>query len=94
MPLTREEGLANIAANLTRILADRGMNQVALAKRTGIQVMTINRMVRGLHAPNAIDLAVVAEVLDVSVDRLLAPPPVAPISGVDHGISENLSKAS
>jgi hypothetical protein len=58
---------------------------------TGLKVMAINRMARGLHVPNAVDLARVAEVLETTVDKLLAAPPMAPILAATPHPQENLS---
>jgi transcriptional regulator with XRE-family HTH domain len=72
--LTKEQGLTNIAENLKRIMQDRRLSQSELARKSGIAVMQINRMVRGISLPNVVDLSRVAEALDVSLDRLVSPP--------------------
>jgi transcriptional regulator with XRE-family HTH domain len=72
-----EEGKANIKANLTRIMETRGISQAALASMTEIPQMTINRTVRGIHVPSSVYLARIAEALDVSMERLIGPPPTA-----------------
>lgn len=69
------EARANIAANLNRILADRGWSYTNLAKATGDPLMTISRLCRGQNVPGAGVLARVAEALDVSMDRLVGAPP-------------------
>jgi len=70
---------ANLAANLARILKDRGLNQTDLARMTGDPLMTISRVVRGTNDVRSGVVARIAEALDVSADRLLGPPP-EPIS--------------
>jgi len=66
---------ANLAANVARLLKDRGWTQADLAARTGDPETTISRVVRGL---NVVGLGVavrIAEAFDVSLDRLTGPPP-------------------
>ena len=72
---TDEQALANIAANLSRLLADRKWSQSDLARAAGEAIVNINRAVRGVNMPGAGLLGRIAEALDVSVDRLLADPP-------------------
>jgi len=64
----------NIAANLRRILLERGMKQTELARRSGESDMSISRVLRGQNTPTVTLLAHIAEALDVSMDRLLSPP--------------------
>jgi transcriptional regulator with XRE-family HTH domain len=64
-----------IAANVARLLETRGWMQQDLAEATGENKMTISRVCRGIHVPSAALLARIAEALDVSTDRLIAPPP-------------------
>lgn len=73
--ITREQAKANIAANLSRMLADRNISQTELAKRTGDDQAHISQLVRGRSIPGADFLARVAEALDTSTDKLLSPPP-------------------
>lgn len=72
-----DEARENIAANLQRILLSRGLTQTDLARATGDPVATISRIYKGQNQPLAGVLARIAEALDVSVDRLLSPPPPA-----------------
>lgn len=64
-----------LSANLRRLLALRGWTQTELVHRTGETHATISRTVNGQNMPSATVLARIAEALDVSSDRLLAPPP-------------------
>lgn len=72
--LTDEEARKNIGTNLKRLLNNRGWTQARLAKEVGCPTMTISRIVRGQNMPGIGLLARVAEVLDVSVDRLIHEP--------------------
>jgi len=65
----------NIAANLHRLLDDRGWSQSHLSRLTGDPLMTVSRAVRGENLPGVGVLARFAEALDVSIDRLVGPPP-------------------
>ena len=78
--ITDDEARENIAANLRRIMAARGMSQRELAEKTHRPVMTINRLYRGEYEPKVSLIANVAEVLGFSIETLLATPPrTAPI---------------
>ena len=70
-----EQARQNIAENLCRILDDRGLSQVALAKMTDSTEMSISRICRGAHTPGVGIIARIAEALDVSMDRLAGAPP-------------------
>jgi transcriptional regulator with XRE-family HTH domain len=72
----------NLAANLGRIIEERGLTQTALAQKTGETQVTISRILRGLHMPGAGILTRLAEALDVSIDRLVGTPPRPPIPAV------------
>lgn len=73
--LTDNEVRDNIAANVRRILHDRGWSQSELARRAGENPMIISRICRGNHVPHAGIVCRVAEALDVTVDRLVNPAP-------------------
>lgn len=73
--LSDDEVKVNLAANLTRLLHDRDWSQSELARRTTDPIMTISRICRGQNAPTAGVLTRIAEALDVSIDRLVSPPP-------------------
>lgn len=72
--ITTEELKSYLAANLSRILAERGMTVYRLAKLTGEPQNTVYRIVRGENEPGSVLLARMAEALGVSVDSLLATP--------------------
>lgn len=73
--LTDDEARRYLAANLQRLMENRRINQSDLARLTKEPVMTISRAFRGENMPRASVLARIAEALDVSIDRLLGPPP-------------------
>lgn len=61
----------NVAANVNRILEDRGMTQADLARLTGENAMAISRVCRGTNLANVGMLARIAEALECTVDELL-----------------------
>ena len=65
----------HLAANVVRLLAARSMSMRALAAATGEAPMTISRICRGLTLPSIAVAMRIAEAFDVSLDRLVAPPP-------------------
>lgn len=65
---------AYISANVKALLAERGMSQAELSRKTGDLEMTISQLVRGIQCPSAALLARVAEALDTTADDLLAEP--------------------
>ena len=73
--LTDPEILQNISANVRRLLTDRDWSQVELARKTGETQVAISYLVHGAHMPGTGVLARVAEAFDVSLDRLVGPPP-------------------
>jgi len=77
---TDEEVKQNLAANILRILEARGWDQPMLAEATGEWLSTINRICRGENLPRVGVVSRIAEALDVSIDRLIAPPPSEPPS--------------
>ena len=78
--ITDNEARQNISVNLSRILAQRGITQAALAKAIGRPVMTVNRLVRGENEPRIALVACVAEALDVAMERLIAEPKGLPVA--------------
>jgi len=72
--ITNKQAVRNIAANLQRILRDRGMPQRQLALRTGDHPTAIGRVYRGESGSAPGILGRIAEALDTSVDLLMQPP--------------------
>lgn len=68
-------GKQNIAANLARLLSERGMSQRQLAVATGDSPMRISLYVNGKTQPVAAALSRIAEALGVSMESLLSDPP-------------------
>ena len=89
--ISDDQARQNIAANLQRIMGERGISQTRLASMTGQPIMTISRLVRGQNEPRIALVAQVAEALDVSMDRLVSPPPTPPISHASMTGQENLT---
>lgn len=96
--LTDSEIRANIAGNLRRILASRGLSQAQLAELSGESEMNISRVIRGETMAGTCIIAHIAEGLDVSIDRLVFPPsaessqkiPSVGQSGIDNTITNPL----
>jgi transcriptional regulator with XRE-family HTH domain len=59
--------LRYLAANLSRLLADRGLSQSALSRASGEHVMTVNNILHCRHMPGAGTLHRLAEALEASV---------------------------
>lgn len=76
--LTDEQVKVNVAANVARHLSERGWSRNELARRTQENQVTINNICNGKHVAGAAILSRIAEVLDVSMDRLVMPPPTRP----------------
>ena len=74
--ISDDEARQNLAVNLRRLLATRGMTQSQLAEAAHETQATISRIVNGSQLAGGGVLARLAEALDVSADRLLGSPPV------------------
>lgn len=72
--ITDEQAKKWIAANVTRLMKDRGLTQVDLAAITGEQQMRIWRLANGLHLPSSAVIKRVAEALETTVDDLMSEP--------------------
>jgi transcriptional regulator with XRE-family HTH domain len=77
--LTDDEVRVNLAGNLSRILPQRRMTQAQLSRLTGESQEIISRAVRGISVVGSGTIARIAEALDVSMDRLVAPAPSEPV---------------
>lgn len=73
--ITREIAKRNLAANVRRLLDRDTISMRELARRTGDSVVTISDVCREKTMPAGDVLARIADVFDVSIDRLLAEPP-------------------
>ena len=66
---------ANIAANIRRLLGDKGWSQRELSRRTGDPHMSVVNVLTAEHTPSAGLLARIAEAFGVKSDDLLSDPP-------------------
>ncbi len=62
---------AHLAARLGALLAERGLTQAELARRTGIGSANINKFVHAKRRPNAWEIGALAYVLEVELLDLL-----------------------
>lgn len=63
----------SIAAHVSAALSTAGIPQREVASRTGIPITTLSRRLTG-HSPfNTNELALIADLLDTTVSRLIAP---------------------
>lgn len=67
------EILNNLAANVERLIADRGWSRRELARRVGENPVTINRLCNGENMPGTGVSLRVAAVLGVPLEQLAAP---------------------
>lgn len=72
--LTDEQAKQHIAANVSRLMRERGMTQSQLADATDESNARISLMIRGIKLPSAAFLHRIAEALETSVDELLENP--------------------
>jgi transcriptional regulator with XRE-family HTH domain len=70
-----DQAKRNIAANLHRLMATRGITQTALAEAADVSQSRISQVLRAQHMAGAGLLARIAEAFDVSIDRLVGYPP-------------------
>jgi len=70
--ITDTQAKTAIAANVRRLLAEKGITQSDLCRLTGDNAMRVSYMIRGIKEPSASFLARVAEALGVKSDDLLA----------------------
>ena len=69
--ITETEAKSAIAANVRRLLEQKGLSQSDLCRLTGDNRMRVSYMIRGIKEPSASFLARVAEALGVRIDDLL-----------------------
>lgn len=72
---TNQDVAINVAINIKRLLQDRSMTQADLSRRTRESEMTISRAVKGDSIIGIGIMTRIAEAFDVSIDRLVSPPP-------------------
>lgn len=71
--ITRDEARQRIAANVSRLLAEQGMTQNELARRSDVAHSRLSLLIRGDLLPNPADLWNVAEALGTTLDGLMGP---------------------
>jgi transcriptional regulator with XRE-family HTH domain len=76
--ITDETAKEHLAANLNRILAERGLSGRQLAMMTGETPMMISRILRGVYVPTVAVVARICEALGVNIDRVLYDTPASP----------------
>ena len=78
---------ATFAHSLKNLLEKRGMTQRALAEKLGTTEVTVSRYTSGNRTPNVETTVAIAEILGVSLDRLVGyEPPAAPRPSPDVNI--------
>ncbi len=65
----------NLAANVQRLLTERKMSQADLSRKANESEIAISRVVRGCMLASSGTITRIAEAFDVSIDRLVNPPP-------------------
>lgn len=73
--VTDDVAKKNLAANIKRLLAARGISMRELARLTGESAMTISHICGETRMPGAGIVLRIAEALDVNMDRLFDEPP-------------------
>ena len=81
--VTDKERVANLAANIRRMMVRNELSQQKLAALSGVPQVTISRVLNARNDPAVSVVSRLAEAFDTSVDKLLDPPP-----------RKNLQKAS
>ncbi len=78
--MTDNEVKRILAGNIGQILSERGISGRKLAKMTGDNSVTINRLLRGEHVPGVGLVTRIAAALRTSVDYLLRNPEEVAVS--------------
>jgi len=68
--ITDDQARKNVAANVKRLLDEKGMSQSDLARATGETFMTISRVVRAQNVASYAVVCRIAEALGVKSDDL------------------------
>lgn len=70
--ITREQARERIAENVSRLMAENGITQNELARRSEVAHSRLSLLIRGDLLPNPADLWNVAEALGTTLDGLMA----------------------
>ncbi len=81
------QGDGAISQRIASLMADQGISQAELAKRTGMSTSGISRIVAGVRHPYGDTLAKLAAALNVSVGYLLTGATEGEIRGVEPDIA-------
>ncbi len=61
-----------VAENITRIMKEKGLKQVYVAKRAGFRKQQLNDMLNGRRIIKSCDALAISEALEVSINDLYA----------------------
>ena len=61
----------DIGTRLRKLIKERGLKQRWVAEKSGVNEMTLQRILDNRHSPNAANIVRIAEALGVSTDWLL-----------------------
>jgi len=73
--VTDRDRVANLAANVRRMMVRNGFSQQRLATISGVPQVTISRVLNAKNDPAVSVVSRLAEAFDTSVDKLLETPP-------------------
>lgn len=76
--ITASEVRENVAANLRRLIDDRGWSVAKLIVKTGVPQNTMYRILRGDNEPSVSHLAAICDALGCSIDKVISEPPEFP----------------
>lgn len=74
LPITSTTAKQNLAANVAKLMAKRGVTQVQLAIATGISQGYVCKIIAGKVLPNALTVQTIAKYFGASTDKLLDTP--------------------
>ena len=73
--VTDKERIGNLATNVRRLMIHNKLSQQKLAELSGLQQVTISRVLNARHDPAVSVVSRMAEAFETSVDKLLESPP-------------------
>ena len=71
----RQRTIGNLATNVRRLMIHNKLSQQKLAELSGLQQVTISRVLNARHDPAVSVVSTTAEAFETSVDKLLESPP-------------------
>ena len=63
--------MINIGATLKSHREEKGISQSELARSTGLKQQNISRWEKGIHIPNVMECAILAQFYGISIDYLV-----------------------